>query len=173
MDIEKLQPHFDIVNTFKIRSTSSRCNVSGVKEIKEYGVLKRKKKIGHPIKSQSFGLNRKFIDQDLTPAVNNVKHPHIYKALQEIAKIIDPNFSYVSITCNKNLEALPHRDKRNNGVSMCIAFGDFTGGGLYVEQEDGSFKLLDIHNKVHYFNGAKQTHYTEPFEGERWSLIYY
>jgi hypothetical protein len=63
--------------------------------------------------------------------------------------------------------------RNNSGTSLIIGFGDYTGGGLYVEQNDGNFKLHDINRTPLYFDGVKQTHYTEPFEGERWTAIYY
>jgi len=63
--------------------------------------------------------------------------------------------------------------RNNSGTSLIIGFGDYTGGGLYVEENDGLYILHDINRKPLYFDGVKQTHYTEPFEGERWTIIYY
>jgi hypothetical protein len=172
----KLQKYFDIVMTFKMRSNVHRHNVSGLREIKQYGKhigTKHWTKVGNPIKSQNFGLVRKFRLAGLHPASHNTKHPKIYEALQEIIKILDPTFEYDGITVNKNVEALPHRDTNNNGISLIIGFGEYCGGGLFVEENDGNFKLHDINNKPLYFNGSNQTHYTEPFEGTRWTIIYY
>ena len=172
----KLQKYFNIVMTFKMRSNNHRHNVSGIKEIRQYGKhigSDKWVKVGNPIKSQNFGLVRKFKLAGLHPSNYNTKHPDIYEALKQIINILDPTFEYDGITVNKNVEALPHRDKNNKGISLIIGFGNYTGGGLYVEENDGNFKLHDINHKPLYFNGSTQTHYTEQFSGTRWTIIYY
>jgi hypothetical protein len=172
----KLQEYFDLVMTYKMRSNVHRYNVSGIKEIRQYGRhigSDKWVKVGHPIKSQNFGLVRKFKLAGLHPSNYNTKHPHIYEALKQIINILDPTFEYDGITVNKNVLARPHRDTNNVGISLIIGFGNYSGGGLYVEENDGNFKLHDINHKPLYFNGSTQTHYTEQFEGTRWTVIYY
>ena len=173
----ELEELFNIVMTYKIKSNTHRPNVSGLKEIRQYGKYigtKHWTHVGNPIKSQNFGLVRKFkCGKDLLPSNNNIKYPNIYEALQKIIKILDPNFIYTTITINKNVKALPHRDKNNSGISLIIGFGDYEGGGLYVEEEAG-YILHDIKHKLLYFNGVHQTHYTEDFTGgDRWTAIFY
>jgi len=172
----ELEDLFNVVRTYKIRSNTHRPNVSGLKEIRQYGKYIGTDKwchVGNPIKSQNFGLVRKFKKAGLHASNNNTHYPEIYEALQKIIKILDPFFKYQTITINKNVKALPHRDRNNSGTSLIIGFGDYTGGGLYVEENDGLYILHDINRKPLYFDGVKQTHYTEPFEGERWTIIYY
>ena len=172
----ELKELFNIVMTYKIASNTHRPNVSGLKEIRQYGKYIGSKKwhyVGNPIKSQNFGLVRKFkCGNVLQPSNNNIKYPEIYEAVKKIIKILDPNFKYTTITINKNVKALPHKDKNNSGISLIIGFGDYTGGGLYVE-EDGTYNLHDIKEKVLYFDGVSNRHYTEEFTGNRWTLIYY
>jgi hypothetical protein len=174
--MEQLDYYYNIVKTYKIKSNTHRSNVSGIKERRQYGKYigtNHWTNVGYPIKSQNFGLVRKFRMKVFHESNNNFHYPEIYDALKAIILIIDPFFKYKTITINKNVEALPHRDKNNTNSSLIIGFGNYTGGGLYVEEPDGSFKLHDIHNKPLYFNGVLQTHYTEPFNGERWTAIYY
>ena len=45
----------------------------------------------------------------------------------------EPDFKFTSITLNKNYAAKRHRDKNNLGDSRLIAFGDFTGGEIVIE----------------------------------------
>ena len=96
------------------------------------------------------------------------KFPDLYLQLKNLASKIDPNFKYTSITVNKNFRSFPHYDFCNKGMSMIIAIGNFTGGRLIVEDV-----LVDIHNKVHYFDGSKQLHHTEDFQGTRYSMIFF
>ena len=173
----ELEELFNIVMTYKIASNNHRPNVSGLKEIRQYGKYIGSNKwcyVGNPIKSQNFGLVRKFkCGNVLLPSNNNTKYPEIYEALQKIIKILDPNFKYTTITINKNVKAQPHRDRFNSGMSLIIGFGDYEGGGLYVEEEIGGYKLHDIKQNFLYFDGVQKTHYTEYFTGERWTAIYY
>ena len=60
-----------------------------------------------------------------------------------------------------------HRDACHvGGRSRIIAVGDYEGGELWVEGRG----LLDVHNKWIDFDGRHQ-HRTEPFTGERYSLV--
>ena len=49
-----------------------------------------------------------------------------------------------------------------------MALGDFVGGELMVEGE-----AFDIRYKPLEFNGWTQRHWTKPFEGERYSLVFF
>jgi len=51
---------------------------------------------------------------------------------------------------------------------MIVGLGDYTGGELMVEGEK-----IDIRYKPVEFNGWKQRHYTLPFKGDRYSLVYF
>ena len=74
------------------------------------------------------------------------------------------------LTLNKNLCCSRHTD-RNEGTSLIAFFGDFTGGGLFVEEPDG-VKHLQGKGIWHEYNG-RHPHWTEPFEGERFSIVAY
>ena len=51
---------------------------------------------------------------------------------------------------------------------MIVGLGDFRGGGLSVEG-----KSYDVRYKPLEFDGWKQIHSTEPFTGERYSLVWF
>jgi tRNA U38,U39,U40 pseudouridine synthase TruA len=53
-------------------------------------------------------------------------------------------------------------------TSLIVGLGDYTGGGLVVENEEH-----DIRYKSMEFNGWTQRHWTLPFEGERFSLVWF
>ena len=74
------------------------------------------------------------------------------------------------LTLNKNLCCTRHTD-RNEGTSLIAFFGDFTGGGLFVEEPDG-VKHLQGKGIWFEYNG-RHPHWTEDFEGERYSIVAY
>ena len=96
------------------------------------------------------------------------QHPELWKAIKEMAEYLDPNHLYTSVTINHNVLCKPHKDCRNDGTTMIIGLGDYTGGELNIDGQD-----IDINHKVHYFNGWLHEHYNKPHKGERWSLMFY
>jgi FkbM family methyltransferase len=72
---------------------------------------------------------------------------------------------------NRNAQFTPHVDSgRGQGqtLSMIVGLGDYIGGETLVE---------GVPYKIRYdpleFNGWKQLHWTAPFQGERFSLVYF
>ena len=74
------------------------------------------------------------------------------------------------ITTNKNLKCARHVD-RNKGISYFAMFGDFTGGGLFVETPDGVKHLTE--KRVWYEFDGQHPHWTEDFTGDRYSIVAY
>lgn len=95
-------------------------------------------------------------------------HPELWSALQEMAAYIDPDHRWTSVTLNHNVVCKPHKDARNDGLTMIIGLGDYTGGELCIEGQD-----IDINHKPHYFNGFLHEHYNRAFTGDRWTLMFY
>ena len=72
---------------------------------------------------------------------------------------------------NRNAEFTPHVDSgrgAGQSVSMIVGLGNYDGGGLMVEGV-----LHDIRYTILEFDGWKLRHWTEPFEGERFSLVWF
>jgi hypothetical protein len=82
------------------------------------------------------------------------------------------NFFWTQVQINRCFETPPHRDPANQGASVIVAFGDYTGGKLCINK-NGKVYYKDIKNKPLKFNGAKWTHWTSPYSGTRWSLVFY
>ena len=74
------------------------------------------------------------------------------------------------LTLNKNLKCTRHVD-RNEGESLIAFFGDFTGGGLFVETPEGLKHFTE--KGVWYQYNGRHPHWTEDFEGDRWSIVAY
>jgi hypothetical protein len=96
------------------------------------------------------------------------------------------NFTFTSMNVNCNYAAAQHRDAGNFGSSFIAGFGEFTGGELCYFPEDPGVptrmenagltkakKLsVDINKNLFMFNG-NCAHYVEPFEGDRYSIVWF
>lgn len=121
-------------------------------------------------RSQTLGIvNRRCLPPDASR--QNWLRPKLYHTLLEFgAKFVPIQFN--AITVNMNYRAEPHRDKNNSGDSFLVAFGDYTGGELQIHEGD----LSGVHNIRHkpiQTDFAKVLHSVMPFEGERFSLVFY
>ncbi|KAK7230829.1 acetylcholine-gated cation-selective channel [Aureococcus anophagefferens] len=75
------------------------------------------------------------------------------------------------IQVNANYRSAMHCDGGNVGASAICAFGDFTGGNLWTHDR-GLLRVDGASRGARYFNG-NMPHMTMPFDGERYSLIYF
>ena len=82
------------------------------------------------------------------------------------------NFFWTQVQINKNFESPPHRDAPNQGSSVIVGFGDYSGGKLAINK-NGKVFYKDIKNNPTKFNGASYTHWTTPYSGTRWSLVFF
>jgi len=121
-------------------------------------------------RSQTFGVvNRRCLPADYSRLC--WMRPLLYKLLLEFgAKYI--SIPFTSITVNDCFRAAPHRDKGNVGDSVVVAFGDYQGGGLRMHE--GVLEgVYDIKHAGIQADFSKITHSVEPFEGRRFSLVFY
>lgn len=121
-------------------------------------------------RSQAFGIIRRWSYRPHLSR-NTWMRPKLWQLLLDYAA------KHVAIpwdgcTVNDSYLSAPHRDKGNQGQSYTISFGDFTGGELCLEQGD-SHVAIDTKNKGYLFDGSTQTHWTAPFEGRRFCLVFY
>lgn len=119
--------------------------------------------------------------------------PWLVRLLANFARKSNPDFEFTSIQVNKNYASRPHVDKNNLGESLIIGLGDYTGGDVWVHDEGTvAFELkediscmyhyeagatyhgswMDIRGKWTHFNGNR-LHFTQPFQGDRFSLVYF
>jgi hypothetical protein len=97
--------------------------------------------------------------------------PYLYKLLLDFADK-HVKIPYTSITVNQNYKAAAHKDKGNVGESFLVAFGDYTGGCLEVE-EGSEKKLYDVKHTPLVLDFSKYMHSVQDFEGDRYSLVFY
>lgn len=100
------------------------------------------------------------------------KYPHIIPLFKEFIKSHYPNFEFKSVYVNRNTIAKKHLDSKNTGVSLLIGFGNYTNGEtvLYINGEQKQFSIKS-HSLI--FNGSKIEHKSEPFDGIRYSLVFF
>eukprot|EP00971_Amphidinium_carterae_P194689 3863628-Amphidinium_carterae.1 len=67
------------------------------------------------------------------------EEPELLKALHKVAEFRPKHLlpAYLTISLNEYTTLKLHVDKHNRSSSIVIAFGDFTGGELWVEREGG------------------------------------
>jgi hypothetical protein len=72
------------------------------------------------------------------------------------------------------MQCQKHLDRKNTGESLLIGLGDYKGGELVVwEDKESPTTTVDISSQSVQFDGSKLYHETAPFEGERYSLVFY
>ena len=77
--------------------------------------------------------------------------------------------SHCAVNCNAQFT--PHVDSgrgAGQSMSMIIGLGQYHGGELLVEGQEH-----DIQHKPLEFDGWRLRHWTNPFEGERFSLVWF
>jgi hypothetical protein len=101
------------------------------------------------------------------------EHPELEEIFQEYADKYFCGFDYKQIQLNRNFPTPPHNDK-NKGDSICIAFGEYEGGELCIEQEDGTVIEVDPRIKPVKFNGKKCRHWVNEYTGgTRYSMVFF
>tara|TARA_R110000772_G_scaffold262682_3_gene381831 strand:+ start:504 stop:1064 length:561 start_codon:yes stop_codon:yes gene_type:complete len=129
----------------------------------QYGYTKKKwlSSTSNRIESKYPGLYNTTLKTD---------EPELEILFNEFFKLYCPEkkFKWTEIQINKNHQIQPHRDKGNVGESYIIGFGNYSGGQLKVSNE-----LIDIKDKFYKFDGTNNTHYTLPFKGDRYSIVFF
>ena len=96
----------------------------------------------------------------------------LMKACFELERAICPHRPPSStIAINRHAQFSPHRDSgagSGQSKSLIVALGDFIGGEIAVEST-----AHDIRYQPLEFDGWMERHYTLPFVGERYSLVWF
>lgn len=78
------------------------------------------------------------------------------------------------IAVTKNFVGSPHIDSFDTGPQLALALGEFEGGALCIESEDGgSVDVVDTKGKIAKVDG-RRVHWVRTFHGgDRYSLIFF
>jgi tRNA U38,U39,U40 pseudouridine synthase TruA len=102
----------------------------------------------------------------------NSMFPDLVKAAFELeVKLFPEREPSSTIAINRNAQFRPHTDSgagAGQSTSLIVGLGTYSGGELMVEGEKH-----DIRYKGIEFDGWKQRHWTMPFNGERYSLVWF
>ena len=99
-------------------------------------------------------------------------NPHLEELFMSFSQQYFPDFNWTQVQMNKNYLCPPHFDSKNVGESILISFGDYTGGKTCIETEEGD-TIVDSKFCICKFNGSKYRHYVLPYEGTRYSLVFF
>ncbi len=118
-------------------------------------------------RSQAFGLQRRWSYRPYLSR-NCWMRPELWALLQEFAQKFVPA-GWDAVQVNDNYKSAPHKDKGNHGQSYIVSFGDYTGGKLCLDPD----VKIDTNHQAWTFNGSEITHWTDPWEGRRLTLVFY
>ena len=157
------------MRTIKAKTGTNRLKKFKIKNSVGYSVTYGYVKNPYMSKTKS----RKFCEENgLYESVLLTERPELLEVFSEFRDIYFTDFDFNSIQLNKNFALGPHRDRGNCGDSVLVSCGDYTGGATVVEYEN-EIKKYDARLEPTIFDGCKYYHYVEPFEGDRYSLVFY
>ena len=120
-----------------------------------------------PKRGMVLGIVCDYASRQLVVSKGTRRYPKLAASLCSFGRALSPGFPFTSIMVNQGGSTL-HVDRNNCGPSVLISLGDHTGGELWQYPGD----VLEVHCKPTKCNGLLP-HMTLPFEGERFSLVYY
>lgn len=98
---------------------------------------------------------------------------HLKSVFEEYSDLHLPKgFHWTQVQINFNYFTPPHRDSSNQSSSVIVGFGNYTGGKLAINK-NGKVFYKDIKNNPTKFSGAKYTHWTTEYAGDRWSIVFF
>ena len=150
--METFQPLYEMLQKISIPMKTSSKNRRGLPKYR----------------SATFGLTRGRFTGRVSLSAMTMKHLHIYEELQRVGRAIQPDFYFTTICVNYNVTCPRHVDSKNVGRSLVVAFGDYTGGQLVIDDE-----VIDTFCHPVVFDGSRKMHWNLPHQGEKYSLVYY
>ena len=104
------------------------------------------------------------------------RHRRVWEAACAAIRELDPQFAdtFTALAVTKNFEGSPHIDTLNVGPFYAVSVGDFSegGGAICVECSATVVAEVDTRGRLAKVDG-RFPHWVTPYEGERYSLIYY
>lgn len=112
------------------------------------------------------------IDENLYETTLKTQRPDLQEKFQQLVNLFCPEpFEVSMVQINCNWRSPRHKDKGNQDESWIIGLGEYEEGELIIEYDKP--EVFDIKNKFLKFNGAKHFHYTNPWIGKRYSLVFF
>ena len=131
------------------------------------GVNKYRVKVGEGV-SQCLGIVSK---RSSAPDLSRQSwlHPRLHFLLMRFAeKYVRQHIDFTSIQVNCNYVCAPHKDTGNVGDSYIVAFGNYLGGQICIEEADYNIDLRGL-----LFDGSQHLHWTKQWSGDRYSIVFH
>lgn len=159
-----------------------------IKEIRWYGGAsdKRKKlgKLGKYNNSMLYGLtfrNPPNIIKTKDPITGKfftlcrTENPHLMDVYREFGSLYFSDFVFTQVQMNRNWKCGKHIDGKNVGESILVVLGEHIGGDTAVYYDGLNEPPIFENGKIApiKFDGSKYYHECMPFEGERFSLVFF
>lgn len=120
-------------------------------------------------RSQCFGMVRK---RSQAPDLSRQSwiNPRLHYLLMKFA-LTHVTIPFTSVQVNDSYLCASHKDKHNAGLSYIVGFGSYTGGELVLKNPNDTD--YNIRHRPMLFNGSEIEHYTKPFTGRRFTLVFH
>lgn len=100
------------------------------------------------------------------PSRCNAKYPELWEGLKALGATLGLQWDAVQV--NKDCVCNPHKDKNNEGLSLLISGGDYTGGELVTSFGNFLAKYRGV-----VFDGSQIEHSNTPTVGYKWSIVFF
>jgi FkbM family methyltransferase len=145
-------------------------------EVPKTSVPRAKLILGGGAQSCSFLLaNPRLVRKGGNVPAANARFPELARAVfaleDKLRDDIDGSAASASCAVNCNAAFVPHVDSgaaANASLSYIVGLGKYQGGDLVVEGQQ-----RDIRYSPLAFDGWRQQHWTQPFTGERFTLVWF
>lgn len=120
-------------------------------------------------RSQTYGMVRK---RSMAPdlARNSWMDAKLHHLLMKYALLYVP-IPFTSVQVNDSFICAPHKDVHNLGMSYIVGFGNYLGGELVLKTPNDTD--YNIRHRPLLFNGSEIEHWTRPFTGRRWTIVFF
>jgi hypothetical protein len=108
-----------------------------------------------------------------TKSKSSKDYPYMMDLLKDFMDSHKPDFKFKSVYVNRNTVCKKHLDSANAGESLLVGFGKYTGGQTVLYMSSGKEKKFHIKSSSLLFNGSEIQHKSEPFNGTRYSLVFF
>ena len=160
----------ELLRTVEYKTATGRLQKFGIKHSEGGSVFMGYTWMGYlsPSKQREWCCVRKKFKTKLLS-----ERPDLWEAMEDFRDHHFPLFDFTGIQLNKNYALGKHKDANNVGESVLVSCGDYEGGLTCVELEDGTIQKFDARLRPVIFDGSKYTHWVQPFEGERFSIVFF
>lgn len=164
-DKEILNEIYEELEEISLPTTYCSDGVKGHYHADKIGVTKQRK-----ASQACFGIVK--YKQKKQPSKFTKKYPYMMDLFKEFMDSHYPEFIFDSVYVNRNVVCKKHIDSKNVGESLLVGVGKYTGGQtvLYI---NGKERKFHIKSNSLIFNGSEIEHKSLPFNGIRYSLVFF